>query len=72
MRPNATDPVMEKARAAFAASGLSYGELGYRMGFREDHARAAAWQFLKRSNPTINSVRRFARAVGIDLRDLVG
>jgi transcriptional regulator with XRE-family HTH domain len=67
-----TDPVMGRARAAFERSGLSLEEVGRQMGYGEETARKSAWQFLNKTrDPRLSMLRKFARAVGVRLRDLV-
>jgi transcriptional regulator with XRE-family HTH domain len=64
------DPVMERVRAAFAASGLSLDDLGQKMGSEGETARKAAWQFLNKvDDPRVSTLRRFADAVGVPLAD---
>lgn len=66
------DPVMENVRARFAKSELSLDELGVKMGYPKDSARKSAWQFVHRTNdPRISMLRRFAKAVGATLKNLV-
>ena len=63
---------MERARLLFENSGLSLDELGQRMGYPSDGARQAAWQFLnKTTDPRLSMLEKFARALGLSLRELV-
>jgi transcriptional regulator with XRE-family HTH domain len=72
MGDQSCDPVMEKVRALAGSSGLSLDDLGERMGYQSGKARRSVWQFLHRTNdPRLSMLRRFARAVGVSLRDLV-
>lgn len=65
------DPVLKKARALFEKSGKSLDQLGQEMGFRGETARKAAWQLLNKvSDPRLSTLRRFAKAMGVDLKDL--
>jgi hypothetical protein len=41
------------------------------MGFQADSARHAAGAFLRVDDPYLSSIRRFAKAVGMSLSDLV-
>ena len=69
--PATPDPVIVRARALFARSNLSLEEVGRRMGYGEDTARKATWQLLnKTNNPRVETLRRFADALGVPLRDL--
>jgi transcriptional regulator with XRE-family HTH domain len=64
------DPVMAKIRSLFKGSGLSLVELGRRMGYAEDTARQAAWQFMQSGDPRMSMLRKFARAMEVSLGDL--
>lgn len=66
------DPVMDAVRARFEKSKLSLEEVGLRMGYPKDTARKSAWQFIHRTNdPRITMLRRFAKAVGAQVKDLL-
>ena len=63
---------MKRATAIFAASGMSLDQLGTDMGYEGDTARKAAWQFLnKTSDPRLSMLRRFAKAMGMSVADLL-
>jgi transcriptional regulator with XRE-family HTH domain len=63
---------MERARQIFKNSGLSFDELGQRMGYSGNTARKSAWQFLRKtSNPRLKMLERFAEALNVSLADLV-
>jgi transcriptional regulator with XRE-family HTH domain len=63
---------MKKAAAIFAASGKSLDQLGTDMGYEGDVARKAAWQFLnKTADPRLSMLRRFAKAMGIPVEELI-
>jgi len=64
-------PVMEKVRAIFDGSGLTLVELGKKMGYAEETARQAAWQFMKSEDPRLSMLAKFARAVGMPLGQLI-
>jgi hypothetical protein len=65
------DPVIKKAAALFDKSGMTLDELGQKMGFAEGVARRAAWQFLNRvDDPRISTLRKFAKAIGVNTKDL--
>jgi hypothetical protein len=67
------DPAMKKAAEIFSASGKSLDQLGTEMGYEGDVARKAAWQFLnKTADPRLSTIRRFAKAMGIPLQELIG
>jgi transcriptional regulator with XRE-family HTH domain len=66
------DPSIVRARKAFEESQLTLDELGVRMGYEGEKARRAAWQFLNRVNdPRVMTLRKFAKAVGVDVKDLL-
>lgn len=66
------DPVMTWIRANFEKSGLSLQDLGQKMGYSDGTARKSAWQFIRQtSDPRMSMLRRFAGAMGIDLRELL-
>ena len=72
MKPTTPDAVMQKVKKLFDASGLSLEELGQQMGYEEGTARRAAWQFLNKTNdPRLSMLRRFAEALGVDLKEIV-
>lgn len=67
------DPVMEKVRSRFGASGLSLDELGRKMGYPDESARKSAWQFVHKTNdPRLSMLRKFAKAIGIPLKAILG
>jgi transcriptional regulator with XRE-family HTH domain len=65
------DPVMGRVRDWIEASGLTQHELGKRMGYSDDVARKAVWQFLRSKDPRVGMLRRFAAAAEIPLEELV-
>jgi len=68
----AADPAMDRARAAFDQSGLTLEALGEAMGYEKDMARMSAWQFLRTTkDPRLSMLRRFAKAVGVPVEELV-
>jgi transcriptional regulator with XRE-family HTH domain len=69
---DAPDPAMLKARKLFEKSGKSLEELGVAMGYEPGIARRAAWQFLnKTSDPRLSMLRRFCKALGISVKELL-
>jgi hypothetical protein len=72
MTDAATAPIMLRCRALFEVSRMSLEELGLKMGYKDMTARKSAWRFLRRASaPRVTMLRRFARAVGLTLRELV-
>ena len=65
------DPVMKSVSERFEASKLTQAQLGEKMGYAPTVARQAVSQFLKSGDPHINTLRRFARALGISLATLI-
>lgn len=66
-----TDPVMDSIRKRVADSGLTYQELGEKMGYAPTTARQSVSQFLKSGDPRVSMVRKFAAAVGISVQTLL-
>lgn len=64
------DPAMVKIREIFEESGLTLVELGKRMGYSDEMARQAAWQFMKSADPRMSMLRKFAEAMGMPLDQL--
>jgi transcriptional regulator with XRE-family HTH domain len=68
----ADDKVMDRVRALFTESGLTFEELGQKMGYSGPHARKSAWQFLQGTkDPRLSMLRKFAQAMGVTLKELV-
>jgi transcriptional regulator with XRE-family HTH domain len=63
--------VLKKARKALKKSGLTYQQVGERMGYPPESARQSVGQFLSGTNPSVKMLLRFAKAVGVDARDLL-
>ena len=66
------DMAMLRVRELFEQSGLTLDGLGQRMGYSGPTARKAAWQFISRTkDPRLSMLRKFARAIGISIADLL-
>ena len=66
------DPAMVNAKRIADASGMSLQQIGEAMGYPPELARQSIWQFLNRTNdPRLGMLRKFATAVGVDVRDLI-
>lgn len=64
--------MMAAVRIAHDRSGLSFEQLGLKMGYTRETARKSAWQFVHRTNdPRLSMLRRFAEAVGVPLAGLL-
>ena len=70
-RKQEDDPVMKKVRSHFEKSGLSLHDLGLKMGCSPETARQSVWQFMRTGDPHISVLRRFAKALGIPLAELI-
>lgn len=62
---------MAKVRTMFEKSGLSLHDLGLKMGYKPEIARQSAFQFMKAADPRVSMLYRFAKAMEIDVRDLL-
>lgn len=72
MSDDAADPAMIRAVMLFDRSGKSLDWLGQAMGYKGDVARKSAWQFLnKTTDPRLSMLRRFAKAMGVPITELV-
>jgi lambda repressor-like predicted transcriptional regulator len=72
MADKTEDTSMEHVHARFKESGLSLHALGLAMGYEPATARQAAFQFMKSGDPRISMLRRFAKAMGITVEELLG
>jgi transcriptional regulator with XRE-family HTH domain len=67
-----TDRAIVRAREVFSASGKTLDEVGVAMGYETGVARKSAWQFLnKTTDPRLSMLRRFAKAMGVSVEELV-
>jgi hypothetical protein len=71
MADKITDTSMDAVRKRFDASGMSLHALGLAMGYEASTARQSAFQFMKTGDPRISMLRRFAKAMGVPLEELV-
>jgi transcriptional regulator with XRE-family HTH domain len=72
MATSSKDPAMLKAAALFERSGKTLEELGQAMGYHGELARKSLWQFLhKTTDPRLSMLRRFAKAMGVDVKELL-
>ena len=66
------DAAILRMRELFAASGKTLDGLGVAMGYEGEVARKSAWQFLnKTADPRLSMLRRFAKAMGITVEELL-
>jgi transcriptional regulator with XRE-family HTH domain len=72
MSAKSEDPVMRRVRDLFDKSGMSLDDLGQKMGSEGPTARKSAWQFLNKvDDPRIGTLRKFAKALGVPLEELL-
>ena len=65
------DPVMQTLNRIFKESGKTLDEVGMGMGYAPDMARKSAWQFLRQtSDPRLSMLRKFAKSMGLSVKDL--
>jgi transcriptional regulator with XRE-family HTH domain len=66
-----TQHIMVKVRRLAADSGLTWQVIGEKMGYPVKSARQSISQFLKGTNPTIETLTRFAKAIDVDVKTLL-
>jgi transcriptional regulator with XRE-family HTH domain len=72
MAKSAPLSIMTKVLKLFEKSGKSLDELGLAMGYPPESARKSAWQFLRKTtDPRLSTLERFAKAMGMDVKDLL-
>jgi hypothetical protein len=71
--PAPSPVIMARVRAAYLDSGLSYAEIGLRMGYKgREVARKKAFEFVNHTRcPTAAKLARYALAVGVEARVLL-
>ena len=68
------DAAMAKVREIWArlkAERMTQEELGVRMGYDRPSARKSVSQFLKTKDPRVGMLRKFSRAVGVPLAEII-
>lgn len=65
-----TQTVLQKAKRLARKRGLTYEQVGVKMGWPKKSARQSAWQFLNSTNPSLAMLLRFCKATEIDVKDL--
>ncbi len=58
--------------AAKKASRMTQEDLGVLMGYDQKSARKSVSQFMKSKDPRISMLRKFAKAVGVPLAEIIG
>jgi transcriptional regulator with XRE-family HTH domain len=67
------DPIMPKLLSLYKKSGKTLDEVGLAMGYESHIARQSVYQFLHATNdPRLSMLRKFAQALGVSIKDLVG
>ena len=61
----------KKAKRLLAESGLTYSEVGKRMGFHPDSARQMVYRFLNGRNPSASMASKFAKALGKSVEEVL-
>jgi transcriptional regulator with XRE-family HTH domain len=72
--PPTDDPAMTRVRELWAAKKairMTQEELGVAMGYELKSAKKSANQFFRTKDPRISMLRRFAKAMGVPLSELV-
>jgi len=63
--------ILKKAKGLVAKSGLTYEDVGVKMGCPPESARQSVWQFLNSTNPSIEMFLRFCKAMGVEPKELL-
>jgi transcriptional regulator with XRE-family HTH domain len=63
--------VMQKARRLIQESGLTYREVGIRMGYPPESARQSVNQFLGSTNPSVAMLLKFCKAMEVGPEELL-
>ncbi len=62
--------VLKKAKRLLNEQGLTYQEVGEKMGYPKESACQSVSQFLNGTNPSVAMILRFAEAIGVEAKDL--
>lgn len=62
---------MLRAKKAAKKAGMTYQQIGERMGYPTESARQSVSQLLNSTNPSLAMLMRYAKAIGVELRELV-
>jgi transcriptional regulator with XRE-family HTH domain len=68
------DPAMTAVRALWSkrqSEGWTFERLGIAMGASPESARQTVYQLLKGHDPRIGTLRRFAKAIGVSVSEIV-
>ena len=65
------DPVMGEVRKRIEESGMTYQQVGEKMGYSPSSARQAVSQFVRSGDPQISMLRKFAKAMSISIQTLL-
>jgi len=70
-QPRNAQTVLSKAKRLATKSGLTYQQMGVRMGYPKESARQSVGQFLNSTNPSVAMLVKFAKALGVDAKELL-
>lgn len=68
------DPAMSRVRALWNEQrdeGMTQEELGIAMGYPVESAKQSVYQFLRTRDPHISMLRRFSKAIGVPLSEII-
>jgi len=63
--------ILLKARRLAKKSGLTYKQIGQKMGYPPESARQSVSQFLRGASPSVAMLIKFAKAIGVKPGDLL-
>jgi len=66
-----TQTILVKAKQLAKESGLSYRQIGEKMGYPPESARQSVGQFLSCKNPGLKMLLRFADAIEVEPEELL-
>ena len=63
--------VLKKMKKLMKKRGLTYQQVGERMGYPKESARQSVNQVLNSKNPTLKMFLKLAEAIGVEPKDLL-
>ena len=63
--------ILKKAKLRAKQSGLSYRQIGVKMGYPPASARQSVSQFLNGANSSLETLLRFCKAIELDPREVL-
>ena len=70
--PDASMLIVQKLWERAKSAHMTQQQIGVAMGYPEPTARKSVNQFLKSEDPRISMLRKFAKAVGVPISEIVG